>query len=272
MSKKASIVMPFYNRLQHLHFTLKMLEQSTPVKADFEVVIVDDASDLDKRPSLIVDKFDLDINLIVINKEDKCWINPCHCFNIGFREAIGDVVIIQSPECFHLGNVIHTAIQRVTPNNYVLFPCKSITADTTERLWVKRDEPGMYNRLSDFVAPAIRGASSWYHHPTHNPTCYHFLSAINRNTLLEELGGFDERYARGCAFDDNEFIERIRRSPLEIVQLASLDCMGVHQWHLKVHTGNCKDPVWQNNWRLFINHTKKETGWRANQEDAKAGS
>lgn len=263
MSCKVSIVMPYYNRINQLYLTLRTLEHWCK-NLDVEVVIVDDASDQVCSPAPIIGKFDLNINLIEIKKEDKKWINPCHCFNIGFKEAKGEIIIIQSPETFHLGQVIGKAIATVTPDNYVLFPCKSIKSDWTERLWNFRDVPDCISKIEGVIKPILNAGGAWYHHPTRNPTCYHFLSAINRNTLLEVLGGFDERYAKGFAFDDNEFLERIKRSPLEIVQVSSNDTVGVHQWHPNVNQANCKDILWQNNWRLFIEHTKIETGWKAN--------
>jgi len=262
---KASVVIPYYNRLEHLYFTLRTFENWN-TKEDVEIIIVNDASNDDKNPSLIIDKFNLNINLIEIKKEEKKWINPCHCFNIGFKEAKGEIIIIQSPECFHLGPVIDTAVKHVTSDNYVLFPCKSVPADVTEKLWTVKDSTILQKELNRILQPIKQKTGCWYHHPKHNPTCYHFLSAINRKTLLDELGGFDERYARGCAFDDNEFITRIKRSPLEIIQLSSLDCIGVHQWHPKIHSGNCKDEVWQNNWRIFLGQTKQESTWKVNNE------
>ena len=70
----------------------------------------------------------------------------------------------------------------------------------------------------------------WDNHSVYNPTYYHFCAAITRGNL-DKLGGFDERYANGIAYDDNEFVERIKR--LDISMEIPLEVSVFHQWHSK---------------------------------------
>ena len=110
----------------------------------------------------------------------------------------------------------------------------------------------------------LMGSGSWYNHPRYNPRKYHFVSAIARENPLE-FGGFDEKYAGGYCFDDNEFVVRMERSPFELVMIPPTTCFGVHQWHPSTlpSKGN-KDLKWKRNRNLFKQHTQNETGWRAN--------
>jgi GT2 family glycosyltransferase len=73
---------------------------------------------------------------------------------------------------------------------------------------------------------------------------------------MDDLGGFDERYAEGHAFDDDELLFRIRLMGLnlEIVN----EPIAIHQWH---YTNLVKDSSLMNkayrNQHLFNNITKK---------------
>jgi len=266
MAPKISVVMSYYNRLELLHFTLRTIECS-PLKDSCEVIIVDDASDLEQAVSQIVDKVSLNIKLITIPREEKWWINPCVPFNRGFREASGDVVIIQSAECFHFGDLLSYAVNYTTEGNYLVYSTKQIPDGVTKILSLFNNSPCnvIKNKIQEIIEPLKDRTNQWYQHPVHNPTCYHFTSSIKRKNLIEGLGGFDERYAKGYCFDDNEFLERIRRSPFELVNVPPDSVFSVHQFHrsLLPLTVN-KDSSWLKNYHLFNDCTKAEKTWKAN--------
>ena len=48
-----------------------------------------------------------------------------------------------------------------------------------------------------------RNRFAWYNHPIARPVHYHFCAAI-MNDNLKLLGGFNEEFAKGHSFDDNE--------------------------------------------------------------------
>lgn len=69
----------------------------------------------------------------------------------------------------------------------------------------------------------------WYNHPIYNNRPFHFLSAITRKTL-DKIGGFDESFRNGIWYDDNDFLERIKK----IAKLENVHhnyCYGVHLYH-----------------------------------------
>jgi len=102
-----SIVMAFHNRLPLLEYTLSTFNKSS--NKDFEVVIVDDYSSQEHSLDNIKNKYS-NININIINMRDiykeKIYYNPCIPFNVGFRKSKGDCIIIQNPECCHVGDVI----------------------------------------------------------------------------------------------------------------------------------------------------------------------
>lgn len=263
MSKLVSIVMAYYNRLPQLKVTLETISLSSR-KKDIEVIIVDDASDEGQRADQVLNQFGLDIKYHYNKKEEKTWTNPCHSFNIGFKMASGKIVIIQNPECFHAGDIIAHAIKNVK-DNYLVYSCKRLQNEEWKKmLQIPRSSPA-FVKYTD----RLKGPGRWYNHPKYNPRKYHFVSAIARKNLIE-AGGFDERYADGYCFDDDEFTVRMERSPYNLIMVPPDTCFGIHQWHISTLPikGN-KDLKWKKNMNLFKQHTCNETGWRANVSEGR---
>jgi len=269
MNPKISIVMPYYNRIELLYFTLRTFECSSYAKHT-EIICVDDASKPALAAKQLLGKFKLNFRVITMDAEEKLAkgnVCPCVPFNVGFEAAQGEVIVLQSPECFHYGDVLKHVAEHVDESNYIVYSVKSIHQKLTKVLYRSKDlSPAeLNNNIVRDMSSTLSQKSGWYNHPRWNPTAYHFISAITRKNLIDMLGGFDQRYATGYCFDDNEILERIRRSPLEIQNIDPSECCGVHQFHPKfsLPMGN-KDPLWKQNYSLFHSKTKKEKGWTAN--------
>jgi len=195
-----------------LENTLKSIEKSK-YKKSIEVVIVDDASEEDQRLEDL--DFDLNIKLIRIEKKDKTWVNPSIPYNIGFKNATGNKIIIQNPECFHVGDIIESVMTNLKNGDYLSFGCYSINQNTLNNLnKVTLDDKWVTN-VNNVIQPknvAVKfdGDDGWYNHITYKPTFLHFCSAITKSDL-DKVGGFDERFANGIAYEDNEFLFRIRK-------------------------------------------------------------
>ena len=207
---RVSIVMAFYNRQELLDKTLESLERST-VK-DYELIIVDDASAI----PLVCSK----AKIIRVEKKDKWYNCSAIAWNRGMREATGDLIILQSPECYHVGDILSYAVNNIKPNLYLSFGCYSINKAETEELH--------RGKLPVIVNALVDGHTGWYNHTKYRPCAYHFCSAILRNDL-DIIGGFDERYAYGVAFDDDEFIRVIRYIGMDVKIIDSPYV--IHQFH-----------------------------------------
>lgn len=199
--------MAYYNRAEQLERTLSTIAQSE-VK-DYELVIVDDASDTPLEGAIRVDP------------KDKWWTNPCIPFNMAFKEAKGDIIIIQNPECFHYGDVLSYVLNNVRDRVYISFACYAINEDQTKRL--RKGLPEIYDRPF-----GVKERNGWYNNATHRPVGYHFCSAITKRDL-DRIGGFDEEYALGVSYDDDDFVYRINNAGLDI-KIVNTPFV-VHQWH-----------------------------------------
>lgn len=229
-----SIVTAYHNRKDLFHNTLKTIDKFKG-NNEIEVIAVDDCSSEEERIEDLQSNFSF-LKVIRIEKENKWYINPCAVFNIGFKEVNGDIVIIQNPECLHIGDVINTAL-KIKEDEYFSFGCYSIDENKTKliknNLLKDFDKENLLNVIEPNHKPVSHdGDNGWYNHSTLRPVGYHFCSAITKKNL-DDLGGFDERFAEGIAFDDNEILIRIQKKGLNIKILNNP--FVVHQWHYSTH-------------------------------------
>jgi hypothetical protein len=218
-----SIVMAYKNRLPHLLYTLETIRytQST----DYEIIIVDDFSDQGHDPSIVKMNYpQLPITVIKMSDlyTERSYYNPCVVYNTGFRHAKGDKIIIQNPECCHIGDIISYVENNLNIGEYFSFNCYATNDHETN---IMRGGGAVTFNNVGVVEPNI---SAWYNHPTYRPVMYHFMSAITRFDLTE-LNGFDERFSNGVSYDDDEFVLRIKRKNLNVKFVESPLC--VHQYH-----------------------------------------
>ena len=195
--------MAYNNRKKLLLNTIRSIKPHDNI----EIIIVDDASVDSQRIEDIPSMFEFDIKIIRVNVKDKWWTNPCIPYNMGFNEARGDMVLIQNPECYHSGNILKYVSENVKNNVYLNFACYSLSEVMTEYL------NNVY--MSASMNMWNINNSEWYNHSIHKPTMLHFCSAIMKKDL-DKIGGFDEKYATGLAFDDNDFLLKIQRQGMEI--------------------------------------------------------
>ena len=238
---KVVVVMSYYERPFQLHETLLSIAR-TEYK-NFEVVVVTDTT----QTKFKIPKVPYRISVLECNKDTTNWVGSMMAFNTGFlyAQSVGaEVVIIQHAECYHVGDVIARAAE-ITDRNYISFGCYSInelTTFTEHNIFevIKSNDTGANND----------GENAWYNHPTKRPVGYHFCSAITMKNL-KQLNGFDERFLYGIAYDDNDFIHRIKLMRLRVD--IPLMPFVVHQWHFSGHGAiSNKSELMQKNKELFI--------------------
>ncbi len=204
-----SIVTAYYNRKKLFERTLKSIARQNFDKG-LEVIAVDDGSDEHERLEDLTVQFPF-LKVIRLEKKNKWYQNSCIPFNIGFRAAKGDKVILQNPECLHFGNILEYTENNLTDTNYLSFACFSLDKDSTENLDLLLETPTEITAIiqKDDHIILNDGDAGWYNHSVHRPEAYHFCTAISKKSL-QKLKGFDERFALGIAYDDNELIERVK--------------------------------------------------------------
>lgn len=230
---KVSIVIAYHNRRSLFMKTLESIAK-TRLKNDFEMIVVDDASvDSQRVDDLPLMLPTYHIKVIRIDPKDKWWMNPCIPNNIGFEIASGEVIIIQNPECLHVGDIINYAAENTTVNKYIAFGCYAL--DQTKTQMINRISGGFTERIVEIISPTndvpldqCPSMNRWYQHSVFSPRGLNFCTAITKRDL-EDLGGFDEAYAPGISYDDTEFIRRIYRKGMQVDMVDKP--FVIHQWH-----------------------------------------
>jgi len=235
---KISIVSSYFNRKNELWRTLKVMDKSS--FKDFEYVIVDDGSDYRQRIEDLAEEFKF-VKLKRIEPADKHHINPCIPFNMGIAMAEGDIIILQSPECMHMGDVLNFVANNSKDNQYLVFSCYSLSRTSSNNL----ENINFNLTLQDIennTTKAIGGFSNkscdsggrydtWFAHPTYRRCLNNFLVSMPMKDM-RDLGGFDERFADGFAFDDTDFAVRIMKKKMEVKFIEKPFCL--HQFHESV--------------------------------------
>lgn len=251
-----SIVSTFFNRRAQLISTLKSVEKSS-VK-DFEFIVVDDGSDDSERVEDLSEKFPF-LKLIRVNPKDKWYRNPCIPYNLGFSASQGEKIIIQNSECLHLSDILKDVEESLTENTYLSFATYSVDKKTTEKL-----EGGGGGDVIHFdnLSGVINGGNCWYNHGVYRPSGLHFCNAITRSNLAK-LNGFDEDFADGICYDDNEFLLRAKKLGLDIVFRD--DYIAIHQYHenFNYNRSDSRDLEYQN-FLLYQGKTMTNPNFSAN--------
>ena len=222
-----SIVTGYYNRKKLFEETLRTIKNSE-VK-DIEVIAVDDGSDPRERLENLKSDYPF-LKIIRLEKEDKWYINPCIPFNIGLREAKGDKIVLQNPECLHVHDVLKCVEEELDDSKYMSFACYAVDSNQNKNVPKFSRDGSLPEYVSTLPQQTYRGYDTpgWYNHSRFRPTHFHFCAAISRNNMAK-LNGFDERLAGGIGYDDDEIVARIRM--LGINMVIKDDVQVVHQYH-----------------------------------------
>ena len=223
----------------------------------FEVVIVDDNSDDEFKLHDILNNYPFKIKYIEISKEEKGnRINPCLAYNKGFENADGDVIIIQNPECMHIGDIILFLVNNITINDYYAFSCFSTNNNDINNELVRAENKFAKINDDNFLSRNIPGIN-WYNHPSIRPVSYHFCTAIYKEKL-NLLNGFDPSYSQGYGYDDDEFLFRVKHDlKLNVINIPPDNVFVIHQHHKLNSSTNVDINNVNNNISILLNRNKK---------------
>ena len=215
--KLLSIVIPYYNRRQLLINTLKSIaryKRYYPI----EIIIIDDGSSKEHQIYDIEQVIPvLPIKLLVLERKEGKWRGPTIAYNIGFSQVKGDVVMINSSECYHNGDILGYVFNKMEDNEYISFSTYMGNVDLTKKI-----EEGMHR-----FSTKVKGTAYWGSHSS-NYTLIPYCAAICTKDL-ETLSGYDERFEFGVGYDDYDFTDRIKNLGLN-TKLVD-DPFIIHQWH-----------------------------------------
>lgn len=260
-----SVVTAYYNRKKLFTRTLKSMLPYYG-KIDFEVIVVDDGSDEAERLEDLQTDFPF-LRVIRLEKQNKWYKNPCIPFNIGFEAVKGDKIIIQNPECYHFGAILAHVDAHLKENEYLSFGCFSMDKLNTDDDALFFDEKNIAKLIeSNNRSFTTDGDLGWYNHSKFRPEAFHFCAAM-MSTDLFDLGGFDERYAKGVGYDDDELIWRIKNKKMQIKFID--DQIVLHQNHYiapddLVEANKRRFESYKRNKLIFEQITKCNSHWKVN--------
>lgn len=254
---KIAVVMSYYNRQAQLDRTAETIRRSRVYPT---VIIVDDAS---KPPLCIPARISDRTVLMRTVPEEKFWTTcPVIPYNRALQEALNlgaDVIVLQSPECLHVGDVLGHVRAHARKGRYLTFACFSAAKDQWPIHDDWRTESSMYKNETH-----SNGPPGWFNHPRHRPAHLEFCAALHRDDVLA-LNGYDERFADGVACGDCDLLRRIKNLGLElaITDPDRGDPFVVHQWHYSGPDPYADGPRFKRNQDLFLRLEREDRGHRA---------
>ncbi len=252
---KYSIVFPYIKRAGHLYNTFLSYSHHYKNREDYEVIIVEDIKNkedvvehakLKEILKFFTEDADKYINIKLIESNFVNNHNPAPMFNLGVKHAKGKYICLTNPEVFHKVNVLDgfDKIFDNQPDSYVVCGCNNIHKF---KLFSESFEKFQYEHYS------------WYQHSQFRNVKYHFCSCLSRENYLK-IGGFDERFSLGFAYDDDDFVETIKKNNIEFVLADGL--LTLHQAHESTVKDINIDKLLKRNKCLYLlkkqNKTNKE--------------
>ena len=260
---KVSIVMAYFNRKEQLIQTISTINKSS--HKSIELIIVDDASDEDQEPNSFVNTIHIRsgivIKIITIKQCDKNWVNPCIPYNIGFKNATGDIVIIQNPEVMHVGDCITDVVNNLQIGDWMTFNCWGSPSFSINESFKTKTNDQIFTFLKN-CSNRIGGNSvqrddvgGWLNHCNLHFVAYHYLGAIYREDLFDKMdGGFREDFKNSVGLDDDEFVKRLiyKNFNFKIRNIDNNVSMCIHLFHEKPQQLRVFD--WRVNRQIFENY------------------
>lgn len=222
---KVSIVMAYFNRKHQIQNTLGQFERDYWQKYNFEVIIIDDCSKKEERLFDILKNYSFPIVYKVLSEKEKGnRINSCIPYNIGIQRVQGNIVLLQNPECYHLGDILNHFINNLREGQYFSYSCftgnnTEISNEIIRKNGIDEDIMSRNYKIKKF---------NWYNHPLEKPSGYHFCNAIYKLDL-DKVGHFDERLKDGYAFEDDMFLHAVKQKLN--VQIIPPNPFVLHQYH-----------------------------------------
>jgi glycosyltransferase involved in cell wall biosynthesis len=169
---------------------------------DVELIIVDDGS----REKIDDLKLIYPIKLIKLPHHDT-WQNPCIVYNTGFNAATGELIMLNSSEVMHMGDITGYVQRNLKKGFYMSFAARMENVDGSE-WW------GVHSSMGNFI-----------------PYC----AALTREDI-ESLSGYDERFKGSMGFDDYDFTRRVHNLGLKMICVDDPYCK--HQYHMPTQYTN----------------------------------
>lgn len=235
---KVSVVIPSYNRHKLLYRVLWSLWRQQD--KNYEVLVMNDDDESEyKKTERVVDAFQK-VGMPVRHfytgqyKRGRGWSVETYPYNVGIRNATGDVIILNSGDVMSVTFTIDQHRQRhLRGNNYVVFSTVhailAVVQDNIEKYNWKKNPAVLLFKGSCYKMFTGIGRSYTMAYTTEDAGApYHFQMSIRKHHLWE-IRGFDEDYYGAMQCGDDDLADRLRRKCLIFEWLPHI--LAIHQSH-----------------------------------------
>ncbi len=214
---KISVIMPYYHRPDQLKNTLESYWHWYHKSAeDIEIILIDDGSPTEAARKILLESGFPHARYVRLNRERPG--NPTVPFNIGVEMAKSPLLLLTNPENMHLGNVIDDAVENTKPDTYRCYACRTIRQ--------ARFSDVMRDPITFTLFGEIPGG--FYQHSRHSNRMIYFCASLLKETYLK-VGGIDEQYSDGYAWEDSDFVLRMHAANINFEAVDSPEV--AHQSH-----------------------------------------
>lgn len=267
-----SVVMAHYRREEHLFRALfGYRHQHSPEELkDVEFVIIDDDGGRSKTFWKVIEYHSYALKIVAASMNEGTK-NPSLPMNYGIKLASGKFVVLTNAENIpHTPRLLTELRGRLEsfPNRYLSCGCYSLDAVNTAPFsdidWTDKAQVCKMLGLIRFIQrPGARGKLGWFNHSKFRPAHFYFLTGMHRDKLVK-LGGFDEDFARGQAFEDADLVQRVKKAKVEIKPADDIVCLHPHHYNSSLGRSPDRDVAVAINQSLFYKKNKQGL-WQANK-------
>jgi len=206
---KVSLIIPCFKRPNLLRLGLWSIAQQD-ISYPFEVIVLNDGIEDDTKKVCEEYKDKLDIKYIFTGQRNLKTLKircPAFAYNIGIKQAKGDIIILSSPEIFHLNNNIDLIVKSIIQNPKLLSSPENVYIDTIGKAkdYLLKIQT---STLSKDIISSLESNTKRCRYARKIPC---FMGIMKKELI--NIGAYDEDFT-GYAGEDDDLIWRLRLNGL----------------------------------------------------------
>jgi len=243
---KASLILPCFNRAKLLDIGLFSISKYS-TKIPYEVIVINDGI-IDETEE-VCNKYKklLDIKYYFSGQRNIDKVKsrvPAYAINIGVKKATGDIIVLSSPEVYHLNQALNYLFAHLLKKDNIMTTVKMVHFDDsneiTDNLLKNKKNTLSGEVISELNFDKIKGKEA---------VTMPFLLAFYKKHFMN-IRGYDEDFI-GYACDDNDFMDRMKKYGL---RLQKTDGEILHLYHQGTNISPLAkpdNPEWLYNYNLY---------------------
>jgi len=248
MFPKVSLILAAFKRADLLDLGLySIFKYIHNISFPFEIIVVNDG--IEDETENICKKYSgkLDIKYYFSGQRNTEYIKsrvPAWAINIGVKKSTGDIIVLSSPEIFHVNDALNYVVPFLFSNP------RTITSIGT-----------LYFDKCNYLLPILQTNRDAQLTPFILSKCFKGMAARKMPFLMGmykqefiEIGGYAEDMF-GYSADDNDFVERLIRNGLNIIYTNGIVA---HLYHGGSNDGepHPENPLWVYNFNIWQERKK----------------